>query len=309
MKANSGIVVFIVALTALMSCKPKVPSAYIQPDKMEDILYDYYIADGMAANESEQSDEQVYNNGLYKLAALKKHGVSPAEFDSSLLYYARHADRLHDIYENIGKRLSNAAVGLGASAGDLQQLGSISETGDTAEVWTEERSVALSNTVPSNVMSYYLKADTAFHKGDRLVLSLDTRFIYQEGMKDGVAMLALRLNNDSVVSRVIHMSSNTHYTLNVSDDKMKGIKEVYGFIFLSKSKNEAASTMKLMFVDNIRLVRVHKKSYASVPEDKPLRAPVADSVKDSGVEPPEKKEGNMLQPIKMRTDVMRKINK
>lgn len=310
MKANSIIAVFLVVLPVLISCKPKVPSAYIQPDKMEDILYDYYIADGMAVNENEQSEDNAYNNFLYKLAVLKKYGVSSAEFDSSLVYYARHADRLHEIYENIDKRLSNAAVGLGASAGELHQLGNISETGDTTEVWTGERSCVLSSSVPLNVMSYSIKADTAFHKGDRLVLSLDTRFIYQEGMKDGVAMLALRLGNDSVVSRMIHMSSNSHYTLNVSDDRMNGIKEVYGFIFLSKNKDAAASTMKLMFVDNIRLVRVHRKSFTKEPTGNSSNAASEDTIRDNNIKPGrQKEEGGMLQPMRMRNDVMRKISK
>ena len=37
------------AVILLMTgCKPGVPKEYIQPDDMEDILYDYHVADGMA---------------------------------------------------------------------------------------------------------------------------------------------------------------------------------------------------------------------------------------------------------------------
>lgn len=263
MKKNCIIVLCFVTLVALLSCKPRVPSGYIQPGDMENILYDYYIADGMANCEDGDAQEQAYNNGLYKLAVLKKHGVTQAEFDSSLVYYARHADRLHSIYENIEKRLGNAAIGMGASAGDLQQFGSSVANSDTADVWNEERSCVLQPQMPYNVLSYAIKADTAFHKGDRMVLSFDTHFIYQDGTKDGVAQLVVRLSNDSIVSRTVHMSSNSHYTLNVVDDKNIGIKDVYGFIFLTKNQNTSSSTMKLMFVDNIRLVRLHGTSGTS----------------------------------------------
>ena len=118
--------------------------------------------------------------------------------------------------------------------------------------------------MPYNVLSYAIKADTAFHKGDRMVLSFDTHFIYQDGTKDGVALLAVRLSNDSVVSRTIHMSSDSHYTLNVVDDGNIGIKDVYGFIFLTKNQNTSFSTMKMMFVDNIRLVRLHNTSDSNI---------------------------------------------
>ncbi len=264
MKKDCFIVLCLAMAVVLLSCKPRVPSGYIQPGDMENILYDYYMADGMANCEYGEVQEQAYNNRLYKLAVLKKHGVTQSEFDSSLVYYARHADRLHSIYENIEKRLGNAAIGMGASAGDLQQFGSSVSHSDTADVWNEERSCVLHTGMPYNVLSYAIKADTAFHKGDRMVLSFDTHFIYQDGTKDGVALLAVRLSNDSVVSRTIHMSSDSHYTLNVVDDGNIGIKDVYGFIFLTKNQNTSFSTMKMMFVDNIRLVRLHNTSDSNI---------------------------------------------
>ena len=33
----------------LVSCKPTVPSTYIQPGEMEDLLYDYHVAMSVAA--------------------------------------------------------------------------------------------------------------------------------------------------------------------------------------------------------------------------------------------------------------------
>lgn len=281
MKNNCFIVLCTVLAAVVLSCKPRVPSGYIQPGDMENILYDYYIAEGMANSDDGQYQEQVYNSGLYRMAVLKKHGVTQAEFDSSLVYYARHADRLHSIYENIDKRLGRAAVSMGASAGDLRQFGASVASSDTADVWNEVRSCVLTQDAPYNVLSYAIKADTAFHKGDRLVLGFDTRFIFQDGTKDGVAMLAVRLANDSIVAKTVHMSSDSHYTLNFSDYGNIGIKDVYGFIFLTKTNGTSSSTMKLMFVDNIRLIRLHGKSVKEEHTDKSL-----DSSGDSvGTEP------------------------
>lgn len=273
--------VFIVsclALLALLSCKPRVPSEYIQPEEMEDILYDYYIADGMANCEEGEYQEQVYNTGLYKLAVLKKHGITQAEFDSSLIYYSRHADRLHAIYENIEKRLGNAAISMGASSGGLHQFGTSVANSDTTDIWNNERACVLLPQSPFNVLSYSLKADTAYHKGDRFILSFDTHFIYQDGTKDGVAMLALRLSNDSIVSHTIHLSSDYHYTLSIVDDMHLGIKDVYGFIFLAKTTDTPSSTMKLMFVDNIRLVRLHNSTLSKTPSGMSIKSTSVDTV-------------------------------
>lgn len=99
----SRFIPFVMLSAILFSCKPKVPGKYLQPDEFEDILYDYHMADAMA-NGDENANNTSYNVVLYRQAMLRKYGISQAEFDSSLVYYMRHAVRLHRIYENLTKR-------------------------------------------------------------------------------------------------------------------------------------------------------------------------------------------------------------
>ena len=254
-------VLFQVVVCALMfSCKPQIPSKYLQPDEMEDILYDYHLAMGMVG----ENDSNDFQKRMYQASVFKNHGITQAEFDSSLVYYTRHADKLQKIYENVTKRLTDEAVSLGASASDIGNFGENASSGDTANVWKEAASCVLTTQVPYNVESFYLKADTAYHKGDRLILSFDTQFIYQDGYKDGVAMLSVKFENDSVAARTIHLSESSHYSIAIEDDARLGIKEVRGFLSLQDSPNASATTLKLMFVSNIRLVRCHTKENAAV---------------------------------------------
>lgn len=258
MKKHSlfSVFLFVLVLT-VMSCKPTVPGTYIQPDEMEDILYDYHVSQAMVDYDEQEDREYVIK--LYRLGVLKKHGVTEAEFDSSLVYYTRHADRLRKIYENLATRLEKDAVALGATASDLNQLGN-DVAGDTANIWNAERHTVLMRNAPYNVMSYKVAADTSFHKGDRVILSFDTHFIFQDGYKDGVAMLAMRLGNDSVVSRTVHLASNSRYSLELTDRDKLGIKAVSGFIYLSDDANSTETTLKLLFINNIRLVRFHESN-------------------------------------------------
>ena len=84
-------------LAVLCSCKPSIPRDVIDPDDMEDILYDYHLADAAANLNSDST--RFYNARLYQLAVLKKHGVTEAQFDSSMVYYTRHTEKLYAIYE------------------------------------------------------------------------------------------------------------------------------------------------------------------------------------------------------------------
>ena len=42
---------FLSALATLIACKPGVPKEIIQPGDMEDILYDYHVAQALATDE------------------------------------------------------------------------------------------------------------------------------------------------------------------------------------------------------------------------------------------------------------------
>ncbi len=245
-----------VMLWWLMACKPSMPKEIISPGKMEDILYDYHLADGIAMAEG-YYEQVAYRRMVYREAALRKHGVTQAEFDSSMVYYYRHTEMLHDIYLQLSKRLNNEALALGATANELGQLGGEVSQGDTATVWSDTRSAILMPMAPYSTVSFEVKADTAYHAGDRMILSFDAQFIFQDGMRDGVAMLAVTFRNDSVATHVQHISSDSHYMVQVYDNDRIGLKSVKGFIYLTRGQNNETQTLKLMSISNMRLMRLH----------------------------------------------------
>ena len=256
MKSASCLLLSLV-LSVIVGCKPDVPSKYLQPDELENILYDYHVADAMAAGVSVADGEQAY---AYRLAVLKKYGVTQAEFDSSMIFYTRNTALLRGVYEKISSRLEADEMALGGSGGG--QYANLSATGDTAEIWTDDRSMVLTNKIPYNLYSYELRADTAFHKGDRFVLDFDTQFLFQDGIRDAVVVLAITLGNDSVVSQTQHVSSSMHYSMQVADTELLGIKAVRGYFLLN---NETAfggslTTLRLLPIYNIHLIRMHQKS-------------------------------------------------
>ena len=53
----------------LYSCKPQVPGEYLQPDEMEDILYDYHIALGMLDDNSDDGMKRT----MYEMSVLREH--------------------------------------------------------------------------------------------------------------------------------------------------------------------------------------------------------------------------------------------
>lgn len=240
----------------LAACKPGTPSRYIQPDDMEEILYDYHIGQAMAQLEDGETEQRNYDRMVNMAAVLKKHGVTKAEFDSSLVYYYTRSDRFQKIYKRVAERLSDEALSLGASEGEVERYSSLSMSGDTANIWSGNRMQVLMPFAPYNYVGFRQKADTTYRKGDSFLLTLTAEFMYQSGSKDAVTCLTLKLDNDSIISRVnrVTVSGLNQIRVNIADSL--AVKEVYGYFYLGKG-NDHSSTLKLMFLRNIQLIRFH----------------------------------------------------
>lgn len=268
------LMICLVAVMALLfcvsSCKPSLPSGVLSKGKMTDILYDYHLALAMAHMDDNGDKGQSL---AYREAVLRKHDVTSAEFDSSMVYYMRHTELLEDVYKDLTDRYNNEITAMGGSAKEGGEFANLSATGDTANVWNLATSMVFMPVKPFNSTSFDIKVDSTFHKGDRLMLDFDAQFIYQDGMRNGVAMLAVQFGNDSIAQRTIMIQSTQHYSVELSDVDLLGIKSVKGYFMLMNGDNgtgvSSQTTLKLMFLEHIKLIRMHPQ--------KPVAAPTGSS--------------------------------
>ena len=242
----------------LVSCKPTVPSTYIQLGEMEDLLYDYHVAMSVAAVKNATPEQQE----AYKLAVFKRYGIDETEFENSLKYYLRHTERLKKIYENIDERLKKEAQAQGVSASDFNQYGDESLKGDTTNVWNRAKAVILTPQSPYNYHYFEVKTDTTFHKGDQLTLEFDPLFIVQDGTREGVAVFTVTFGNDSIATETARFFSEGHQSVPIQDTAHSGIKRVRGYFYMPQPQ-EASSTFRLLAVTNIKLIRMHKSKTAA----------------------------------------------
>lgn len=264
------LMICLVAVMALLfcvsSCKPSLPSGVLSKGKMTDILYDYHLALAMAHMDDNGDKGQSL---AYREAVLRKHDVTSAEFDSSMVYYMRHTELLEDVYKDLTDRYNNEITAMGGSAKEGGEFANLSATGDTANVWNLATSMVFMPVKPFNSTSFNIKVDSTFHKGDRLMLDFDAQFIYQDGMRNGVAMLAVQFGNDSIAQRTIMIQSTQHYSVELSDDDSLGIKSVKGYFMLMNDDNgtgvSSQTTLKLMFLEHIKLIRMHPQKTVAAP--------------------------------------------
>lgn len=249
MKRIAVIGVSALMLCGLFGCGKKVPKDIIQPQAMENLLYDYHLATTLSADLPYSEN---YKKEAYLAYVFKKHHVTEAEFDSSMVWYSRHSDEMTTIYQNLQKRMETTAEQLKKQTIRHSGEVSVSLSGDTVDLWQDRTLYWLTAYGLTNRLTFDLRADTSFHEKDRLVWEADFSFL-PKGRPSGRVVMGVNLtfSNDSTqgMTRVVSMSGMQRLVI-VPDSAFK-YKNVTGFMYYTGEEETS------VLVSHIQLMRYH----------------------------------------------------
>ena len=249
------------ALGLLSACGKKIPDDIIQPGAMEDLLYDYHLASTMSTSLPYNEN---YKKEAYFDYVFQKHNVTEAEFDSSMVWYTRHAEELATIYKNLKERLEREEKQMKEQVAKRDNQIDVSMSGDTVDVWQDRTLYWLSASSLTNKVVFDLKTDTTFKPQDAMELQADFHFIPSK-TTSGKAVMALNFyfDNDSVQGLTRIVTCPGKQRLYLRPDSAFTIQSISGFIYYSNNEHPDAS----LLVDDIRLTRYHNHEMPQEPVD------------------------------------------
>lgn len=254
-KKVSVLIAAAMVISFIIACKPTTPRQFIQPDEMEDLLVEYHMTRALAQSE-QPYHEQDYRKKLYWESVLSNHNLTQAEFDSSLVYYYTRADRFEPIYRRVLNRLQDQAVVLGASEGEIGRYTALTNDGDTANIWKESQTLLLMPMAPFHRYEFEI-VDTTFRAGDTFLMQFMSDYVYQAGSKDGILYVAVDYPDTTIVRHTRYSFSGLNQ-LRLVFHHEKSPERIRGFFHLGGS-NDPSTTLRLLFVNNIQLIRFHTK--------------------------------------------------
>ena len=241
----------VIAVGLLSACGKKIPDDIIQPDAMESLLYDYHLASTMSTSLPYNEN---YKKEAYFDYVFQKHNVTEAEFDSSMVWYTRHAEELATIYRSLQERLEREEKQMKEQVAKRDNQIDVSMSGDTVDVWQDRTLYWLSASSLTNKVVFDLKTDTTFKPQDAMELQADFHFIPSKATS-GKAVMALNFyfDNDSVQGLTRVVTRPGKQRLYLRPDSAFTIQSISGFIYYSNNEHPDAS----LLVDDIRLTRYH----------------------------------------------------
>ena len=248
----------LLASVILVGCDSR-PDKVLGDGEMEDLLVDIYKSEAIIEMNGSTYDNDSLK-AVVKQSVFLKHGVTQEEYDSSLVWYGHNVAKYLKVYDKVIARLGDEEMNIKKI--DKPQKSIVARvkrtypsTGDSADVWENEREWIFMPQYGTNIMRFDLASKMDDKNGDRY------RFVLR--LRNSLSSVKAYIGADyydGSTSFVYRGSlSEGENSLELQGDSTKRVRRVYGYIMSRPSAGEMA------FVDSVMLLRTRldKSVYSS----------------------------------------------
>lgn len=295
MRINASFLCLTLACFVLMGCKPKRPKGILSESKMEKVMVDYHLAQGMA--EAAESGDVEATRYKYIQAVFRKHNITEAAFDSSLVYYFENSEKFLEIYNNVSLKVQAQAEKFGVDARATQnQYSHLTNQGDTANIWTDHTNACIIPDKLHNIYQFVLTSDSTYQAGDAFIWHFHTQYITPGIDREAFAVLTLQYENDSVVSVTQHIRGNNNFDIKYTPSEpldTVNLRKMNGFIFMPPLQ-PGENGMMVLLLQDLSMIRMHPEKKDTVLVDSTL----TDTLNVDTLQP--MPSANRLSPLELR---------
>ncbi|MBQ7690880.1 MAG: DUF4296 domain-containing protein [Muribaculaceae bacterium] len=255
------IVLGAVLCTALYACD-KAPNGIISESRMVDLLVDLYQADAYLESYPTQFPDDSTKMSL-KQAVYAKHGVTQADYDTSLVWYAHNMDVYSDVYRRVVDKLNHEREHIDVDAKPVKQENSLSPPkpylaakGDTADLWQQPRLWLLTQGLGNGYLPFEADLDDNSAAGNRY----EIKFKALAPPKCLAVVLAADYSDGTTALVTRNAIINGWNTVTLQTDTARRVNRVYGYVHYTMPTGQTA------YLDSVQLLRTHldKAKYATV---------------------------------------------
>ncbi|MDR1356636.1 MAG: DUF4296 domain-containing protein [Tannerellaceae bacterium] len=244
---------FIIFLTAVaMSSCSKTPKGILPEKKMKDVLVDIQLAENIINADYKTYPDSARKVALYE-SVFRKHNITQAVYDSSLVWYGRNLDLLMTVYDmalnDVEKELRDL--------GDVQASASFSDDRDSSNIWPRRNYLTFQPEALFNGTTFDLRPEKEYLTGSVFILSMNVWGITQRmSHTPEIRFVAESQDTTLVINEKITQDGYKEITLQTPAVKRTG--RIYGYIRMDNAGHDYYK----VFVTNLKLTRYNYGSNA-----------------------------------------------
>ena len=244
----------ILAFICLIASCSRVPKHIISERKMRVVLFDMLIAEAMVETMPDSfpmiaDREQVFD------AVFRKHNLTQAGYDSSLIWYGKHMDLYMGIYKLVLRDVNASLSALGEIK-PSPLSGDVSEQ-DSVDIWIYPRMAIFSSERFLNVMTFDINPIAPYLPGSSYVLGVSVWGMTPDlKFKPKIHISAVQA--DTIISVNKDITGDGYYEAILQTTATKQVRRVYGYIYM----NETEAAYQRIYLHDIRLMKYNYESKA-----------------------------------------------
>lgn len=249
LKNRNTILFLLLGLLLLTTCS-KVPDHILSEKKMQEVITDMHLTEAIIS-----SDYQKYNNDSIKKvlfhSVFAKHGITQADYDSSLVWYGRNLEIYLQVYDRAKIDIENRIKDMG----DVQAKAAPSSNQDSINIWPRRTSVILTPKALFNGVVFDVSPDMNYSSGSSFVLGMKVWGI-REGSRYYPEVRISAHQIDTIITTNQTIKQDGYHEIVLKSLPTQRVKQVYGYIRL----DNADSTYYKIYLDSINLMKYNYRS-------------------------------------------------
>lgn len=227
------------ALACLAGCKG-TPDGVLAPDRMAALMADMRVAGAVTAVQSREYRTDSSRMAL-RQAVLDRHGVTQADFDSSLVWYGHNIGKYQEVTEQSIRILEDRLAAVGSAA-----AGAMSVAGDSVDVWSAAPMYVFTPRSVSPYLTFGLDADRNSERGDTYIWRIKLITPPESGawaLTAEYADGAVEVQNADIQATAVRPELTFH------TDSTRELRRIHGWLRLD------GQGQRPVYVDSVSLVR------------------------------------------------------
>ncbi len=223
---------------SLIGCR-STPDNVLTPDEMADLLVDIHHAEAIADVQYSRYSPDTMRAAL-RQSVYDRHGITQADFDTSLAWYGHHIEKYIDLYDVVIERLEKQVEQAGSYKGAGGFL-----SGDSVDAWDGSSHYVLTRRSPAHYLDFNIPRDDNWRNGDSYTWQFKV-FNRLSPMEVGVFVDYGDGSTDYMTSTV---EQDGWFRTTVALDSLRDPQSVYGYIFVEPRTDEE------IYIDSLSLIR------------------------------------------------------
>ncbi|MCD7710814.1 MAG: DUF4296 domain-containing protein [Porphyromonadaceae bacterium] len=240
----------------LVACE-QTPSYIISPPQMEDLLVDIHKAEAISDNITKYASEG--EKERLRQSVFRRHHVTQAQFDTSLVWYSDHMTKYSQIYTNVTSRIREEDEAVKNLLVERKTT-PLTPPGDSVNIWNKASYFLFEPRLYRHVLSFNISADDNFRENDLFQFSVDLEGLPKDSPDKARITLVIQHRNDSVYSVVREVSQDGIATIEAQAQNER-VSRIIGSIEVPLHPMWQES-----YARNISLLRIRYKKRPNLPQ-------------------------------------------